>query len=699
MIDDLTGPSGTNHLLAIAIDNYEYCQVLNNCVNDATGLIEVLKERYNFSEENIQTLFNEEATRPKIHEYLKGLKDRVKPEDSVVIYFSGHGETEDNVGYWIPVEAHPSAEWEFVSTNDIKSRLDSINSFHTFVIVDACFSGALFTSYRSVKAGNENKRSRLGLAASHTRERAFDGAAGENSPFSTHLLKMLWENTGLLSAHKLAAELIDEVYAVTKGKQTPVFKPLDVKGDDAGQYVFRLKADEGADWEACQRVGTLVNFEAFLAKYPEGQYAGEAQEKIALLRDQEAWEAAKSQQSISAYLQYRKDNPEGKYRDEALETIQQIEEDQSWQHAQRKKSIFEYENYLEKYPAGRYAQEAQASLQAILGGQAPAKQPTVQQPPKTTQVKEEKPLQKPKEEKSEPQKARPAEVKADKPASVPVGVSTTRQERPAQPSAVPATPMNRKYLMIGGGLLVVVVLVVWGALSGGGKSADPATMENNNIGAVDLSQPDGPTTASANQLQNNTPLEQPDKDPVKKTSEPIAAEKKPAPASTSTKSVTFDGKTYPVFRSKAGLTWMAQNIDYQTAGSWCYSGSNSNSQKYGRLYTWSGAKKACAAMGGGWRLPTGKELKSLAMQFGGADEDASDGGAAAFKAMTSGGFSAQLGGWRNAEGSFRHLGTSGYYWSSTENALGLIQVFNFSDGELSLIHNDPSLGFSCRCVK
>ncbi|MBK6619622.1 MAG: caspase family protein [Saprospirales bacterium] len=368
--EDFEAPSGTNHLLAIAIDKYEHCPVLSNCVNDVRGLIEVLKERYDFQDANIQTLINEEATRPNIHAYLKGLKDRVRPQDNVIIYFSGHGETEDNVGYWIPVEAHPAHEWEFVSTNDIKSRLDSINSFHTFVIVDACFSGALFSSYRSVKAGNENKRSRLGLAASHTKERALDGE-GENSPFSSHLLKMLWENTGALSAHKLAGEIIDEVYAATKGKQTPVFKPLDVKGDDSGQYVFRLKADEGSDWEACQRVGTLATYEAFFAKYPEGKYIAEAQEKIAQLRDKEAWQTAKGLHTISAYLQYRKDKPDGQHREEALEAVQQVEEDQSWHQAQKKKTIFEYEQYLENTPPGDMARKRELLWKPCWEGMRP----------------------------------------------------------------------------------------------------------------------------------------------------------------------------------------------------------------------------------------------------------------------------------------------------------------------------------------
>ena len=80
-------PDGTNHLLVIAIDEYVHCPELHNCLADAKGFIEVLKERYNFEDKNIRTLFNKEATRANIHAQLKELKTRVQPQDSVLIYF------------------------------------------------------------------------------------------------------------------------------------------------------------------------------------------------------------------------------------------------------------------------------------------------------------------------------------------------------------------------------------------------------------------------------------------------------------------------------------------------------------------------------------------------------------------------------------------------------------------------------------
>ena len=239
--DDRVEPQGKNHLLVIAIDEYAHCPKLNNCVKDARELIDVLTRQYEFELDKITTLFNAEATRPNIHARLKALRGKIKPEDNLVIYFSGHGETEDKVGYWVPIDAQPGHEWEYLSTDEIKRHLDAIDSFHTFVIADACFSGALFTSYKSVTPGYESKRSRWGLAASHSRERALDGEPGENSPFAATLLKHLKESQDNLSVQELATEIIKRVEQATEGRQTPVFKPLNVKGDDSGQYVFRLR--------------------------------------------------------------------------------------------------------------------------------------------------------------------------------------------------------------------------------------------------------------------------------------------------------------------------------------------------------------------------------------------------------------------------------------------------------------------------
>jgi hypothetical protein len=44
--------TGINHLLVIAIDTYEHCPPLRNCVDDAEQLIDVLTKNYRFDPEH-----------------------------------------------------------------------------------------------------------------------------------------------------------------------------------------------------------------------------------------------------------------------------------------------------------------------------------------------------------------------------------------------------------------------------------------------------------------------------------------------------------------------------------------------------------------------------------------------------------------------------------------------------------------------
>jgi len=178
--------------------------------------------------------------------------------------------------------------------------------------------------------------------------------------------------------------------------------------------------------------------------------------------------------------------------------------------------------------------------------------------------------------------------------------------------------------------------------------------------------------------------------------------------SNSSRPVDPNGTAYST-KNFNGLTWTTQNLNYPIPGeSWCYEDDSANCEKYGRLYSWEGAKKACAALGPGWRLPTDGEWESLANAFGGyydfeKSEDVGD-PMKAYKALMEGGnsgFSARLGGWRNSYGGFDGLGGYGYYWSATESGSDYAWSYGFyrDSGELGRYYDLKSNGRSCRCVQ
>jgi formylglycine-generating enzyme len=256
---------GNTHLMAIAIDAYDHCPKLSNCVKDAQDFVALMQERYQVAPERTYTLYDKDATRKRALQELKNLREKIDRTDSLLVFFSGHGEVEDGQAYWVPADGKPGEEEDWISAADIKQRLNVIDSFHTLLIVDACFSGSFFLSF---KVGTRkllgSRPSRLGISASHSRERALDGRTGENSPFAQELLFALRHNPQPLPTDQLFIQVRDAVMQATEGQQTPIFGNINVKGDDQGQFVFVPAAVKDAAWVAIAAMPeeTIVEIDA-----------------------------------------------------------------------------------------------------------------------------------------------------------------------------------------------------------------------------------------------------------------------------------------------------------------------------------------------------------------------------------------------------------------------------------------------------
>ena len=164
---------------------------------------------------------------------------------------------------------------------------------------------------------------------------------------------------------------------------------------------------------------------------------------------------------------------------------------------------------------------------------------------------------------------------------------------------------------------------------------------------------------------------------------------------------TRDGQTYKTV-TVGTQTWMAENLNYETANSYCYNDNSANCTKYGRLYTWGAAKTACPS---GWHLPDTTEWKALFTAVGGSSTagtklkstsawNNSGNGTDAF------GFSALPAGGRDSYGDYYYEGYYADFWSSTEYvssyAFNMFLGYNF---DYAFLFNFKSYGFSVRCLQ
>lgn len=166
-----------------------------------------------------------------------------------------------------------------------------------------------------------------------------------------------------------------------------------------------------------------------------------------------------------------------------------------------------------------------------------------------------------------------------------------------------------------------------------------------------------------------------------------------------------DGKKYKI-TTIGNQVWMAENLNYEMNGSWCYNDEPNNCKVYGRLYSYQAAQKACPT---GWHLPNATEWQILADYVGDGEnidklktklgwgfddvEKKSLNGSDEFD------FSVLPGGYRY-NGEFVDEGRCAGFWEYTDKTMGEPFIFGilivFDVDEL---HKKNADSFSIRCIK
>lgn len=200
---------------------------LRNAENDAANLRDLLMRNFGYQAECVQSFVGVEATSQRMLDVLgeleagqwKGQSEAISPADSVLFFFSGHGHkltADDTQLVLLPADVQfhggfPKGSSQ-IKIHDVCSKLQKCTARHKLLILDCCYSGAVFELEDFSSAllsprpnqvtvdqspGRDiwptaafRSRSFQAIAASHSIQKASDGS-GSNSPFTKSLLDAL----------------------------------------------------------------------------------------------------------------------------------------------------------------------------------------------------------------------------------------------------------------------------------------------------------------------------------------------------------------------------------------------------------------------------------------------------------------------------------------------------------------------------
>lgn len=181
---------------ALLVGNNQYAvpiPSLDTPIADVTTIAELLRNRFGY-----ETRILKDAGKTRIIEALNEIAAQALPEDSVLLFYAGHGYLLDDVkmGYWIPVDASVKTAQGWISNSDISKLLSAIRARQLILISDSCYSGSL-TKEQKVTVGNAldvdailRQRSVLVLSSGADEPVSDEGKEG-HSIFAWNLIKTL----------------------------------------------------------------------------------------------------------------------------------------------------------------------------------------------------------------------------------------------------------------------------------------------------------------------------------------------------------------------------------------------------------------------------------------------------------------------------------------------------------------------------
>ncbi len=202
----------------------------------------ILLKKYTFDEGDIHLLLN--PSYEDIDVAFESLISKVTSDDLLLIFYAGHGvfEEKTKIGYWLPSDATKKNKAKWYRNSALVENIRAINSKHTFLIADACFSGGIFKT----RAPFNNASLAINDMLKRRSRKALTSGSLETVPdksiFMKYLLKTLEENQNL---YLTTEDLYDEINHAMKNNSAikPAYGEIQDTGDERGNFVFQQRSN------------------------------------------------------------------------------------------------------------------------------------------------------------------------------------------------------------------------------------------------------------------------------------------------------------------------------------------------------------------------------------------------------------------------------------------------------------------------
>lgn len=257
---------GASYALVIGNDNYRSgWPRLSNAIRDAESVTAALREQ-GFQVDLLTDVTSEELRTALRRFFVHRGSD---PDARLFVWFSGHGHTEFDEGYLVPVDAPLPEQIDFLEKalhmRDVGSMVRIARAKHVLAVFDSCFAGTVFSAQRSRPSAAITRATAQPVRQFLTSGDA-DQRVSDDGLFRELFLRALRgeeaadaNRDGYLTGTELGLYLEDRVTNLTQALQTPRSGKLRDARFDRGDFIFKLPT-RGADTtsqQAANQSGSL----------------------------------------------------------------------------------------------------------------------------------------------------------------------------------------------------------------------------------------------------------------------------------------------------------------------------------------------------------------------------------------------------------------------------------------------------------